>query len=312
MMEWAIHVKGTQEVRKIGRAYGDLCPSPPASFDHAQVEMKKAVREIFGRISFSRIYFGNEFCQHLIPPLSFLDRIYTAAQEEGLSFTLLTPYVTDEGMERLRPLFEFLADREERAEVVINDWGALRLLRREFPRLIPVLGRLMNKMLRDPLAAAYYSLHALTPKPTQFALRRSNLTVPIYQAFLKRSGIRIVEVDNVVQGIDMDFDQSGFASAFYVPYGFIATGRICLFASLSQPKEKKFTVSTICSKECQRHYAECSYNEPPFKGNSFALLHRGNTVFYSQGKSLLRSALRHAEAKGIKRIIYQPQIPIYM
>lgn len=310
MMEWAIHVKGAQEVRKIGRAYGDLCPSSPASFDHAQVESGKVIGELFGRIAFSRIYFGNEFCEHLIPPSSLLARIYSAAQVKGLAFTLLTPYVTDEGIEQLKPLFEFLAGREEKSEVVVNDWGVLRLLRREFPRLIPVLGRLMNKMLRDPLATTYYALHAPTPKPALFALRRSNLSVPIYQAFLKRSGIRTVEVDNVVQGIDMDFNTSGFTAALYVPYGFIATGRICLFASLNQPKEKKFTVSTICSKECQRHYAECSYNEAPFKGNPFALLHRGNTVFYPQGKNLLHSALLHAEAKGIKRIIYQPRIPM--
>ncbi len=310
MMEWALHVKGISDVREIGRLNGDPCPSRRGFFDPVRVESAKVIEELFGRIALSRIYFGNEFCQHLIPPPSLLARICSAAQVKGLGFTLLTPYVTDEGLERLSPLFEFLADREERSEVVINDWGVLRLLRREFPRLTPVLGRLMNKMLRDPLATAYYAPHARTPKPALFALRRSNLTVPIYQAFLKRSGIRMVEVDNVVQGIDMDFKSSGLAAALYVPYGFVATGRICLFASLNQPKEKKFTVSTICSKECQRHYAECSYNEPPLKGNPFAFLHRGNTVFYPQGKSLLRSALRHAEARGIERIIYQAQIPM--
>lgn len=309
-MEWAFQVQGIHEVREIGHANGHLGHGQPGSPDPAHVESAKVIEELFGRIAFSRIYFGNEFCQHLIPSPSSLSRIYSAARAKGLAFTLLTPYVTDEGIERLRPLFEFLAGREERTEVVINDWGILRLLRREFPHLTPVLGRLMTKMLRDPLAAAYYAVHPLTPGPTLTALRRSNLTVPVYQTFLKRFGIRMVELDNVVQGIDMNFGELGFAGALYIPYGFVATGRICLFASLNEPKDKKFTVSTGCSKECQRHYADCSYGEAPFQGNPFVFLHRGNTVFYPQGKDLLRSALLHARAKGIERIIYQPQIPM--
>ena len=310
MMEWALHVKGVQEVEGIGLLKGGPRPGRPGPLDFVQVESRKVIEELFGRIAFSRVYFGNEFCQHLIPSRDSLARIYSAAQRKGLAFTLLTPYVTDEGIERLKPLFDFLADGKGGPEVVVNDWGVLRLLRREHPSLTPVLGRLMNKMLRDPLATAYYALHALTPKPALSALRRSNLTVPVYRAFLKGSGITMVEVDNVVQGIDMNLKEMGLSGALYIPYGFVATGRICLFASLNQPKEKKFTVSTTCSKECQRHSAECSSHEAPFKGNPFMLLHRGNTVFYPQGKNLLRSVLLHAEAKGIMRIIYQPQIPM--
>lgn len=309
-MEWALRVKEVHEVRDLCLPKRDLGSGRPGSLDPTHVESAKVIGELFGRIGFSRIYFGNEFCEHLIPPPSSLARVYSAAQAKGLAFTLLTPYVTDGGIERLRPLFEFLVGREERSEVVVNDWGVLRLLRRDFPHLTPILGRLMNKMLRDPLATAYYTLHPLTPGRARFALRRSNLTVPVYQGFLKSSGIRMVELDNVVQGIDMNFGELGFAGALYIPYGFVATGRICLFASLNQPKERKFTVSTKCSKECQRHYADCSCGEAPFQGNSFVLLHRGNTVFYPQGKDLLRSALFHAEAKGIQRIIYQPQIPM--
>lgn len=309
-MEWALHVKGVRDVAEIGRRNGDPCPDRPAVLKRAQVQARRLFQELFGQVAFSRIYFGNEFCQHLIPTASLLARVYTGARAKGLAFTLLTPYVTDEGIERLTPLFAFLAGQEERSEVVVNDWGVLRLLRREFPNLTPVLGRLLTKMLRDPLAAAYYCLHPLTPKPALAALRRSNLPVPAYRAFLERCGIRMVEVDNVVQGIDMDFKALGFAAALHAPYGFVATGRICLFASLNRPKAEKFSVSTTCSKECQRHHAECSYEGSPFEGNPFVLLHRGNTVFYAQEEALLRPALLQAEARGIERITYQPEVPM--
>ncbi len=307
-MEWAVQVRGIREVSEIGHANGH--PGQRGSPDPGHVESVVVIKELFGRMAFSRIYFGNEFCQHLIPSPSSLSKMYSAARAKGLTFTLLTPYVTDEGIERLRPLFEFLAGQQEPTEVVVNDWGVLRLLRREFPHLSPVLGRLMTKMLRDPLATTYYARHPQTPEPALAALKRSNLTVPVYQTFLKRSGIRMIEMDNVVQGMDMNFGELGFAGALYIPYGFVATGRICLFASLNESKEKKFTVSTRCTKVCQRHYADCSYSEGPFQGNPFVLLHKGNTIFYSQGKDLLRPALLQAAAQGIKRIIYQPQIPM--
>ncbi len=309
-MEWALHVKAVQEIRNLDLPGAELRSHWPSSIDPVQAESRRIVEELFGRVTFSRIYLGNEFCEHLIPSARLLRKVCSAAAETHLSFTLLTPYVTDQGIDRLRRLFSLLAARRSGAEVVANDWGVLQLLRREFPALTPVLGRLLNKMLRDPQATAYYSRHPLLPKQALSALRQSNLTIPVYRAFLRRSGIRMVEVDNLIQGLDVDFRRFTFAGGLYVPYGFVATGRICLFASLSQPKEKKFTVAQSCSKECQRHYAECMSDDPPFKGQRFVLLHRGNTVFYSHPKDRLRAALLEAEAQGITRIIYQPQIPM--
>lgn len=310
-MEWALHVKAVkqiQETKDLNLAGGEPGSDWPGLTDPVQAESRRVIEELFGKITVSRIYFGNEFCQRLLPSPSLLARVYSAASDRDLAFTFLSPYVTDDGIDQLTPLFSFLDGCASRTEVVVNDWGVLRLLRRDFPNLAPVLGRLLNKTLRDPLAASFYCFHPLTPREALSALGRSNLSIPVYQTFLHRSGIRLVELDNLVQGMDMSF--KGLAGALYVPYGFVATGRICLFASLNQPKERKFTVSTTCSKECQRHYAECRYDAPPFKGNAFVLLHRGNTVFYSQSRDLLRSALVEAEAKGIQRIVYQPQIPL--
>src|SRR5437867_3594050 len=76
----------------------------------------------------------------------------------GRAWAPHAPYVTDRGLARPRPLLEAAAsERGEGTEVVVNDWGVLRLVRREFPGLRPVLGRLMNKMMRDPRVAPFYS-----------------------------------------------------------------------------------------------------------------------------------------------------------
>ncbi|MFN3477211.1 MAG: hypothetical protein ACK4Z6_06630, partial [Candidatus Methylomirabilales bacterium] len=119
-MEWALHVNGVQEVE--GIQTGPLDP--------VQVESRKVIEEAFGRIAFSRVYFGNEFCQHLIPTLAHLRAVYLAAVEKGFTFTLLTPYITDDGLEKLKPLLSFLSTREDLIEVVVNDWGVFNFLRR--------------------------------------------------------------------------------------------------------------------------------------------------------------------------------------
>lgn len=309
-MQWALHVTSDREIKNLGQNGAGLGALRPVHDDPVQDESRRTVEALFGRVPFTRIYFGNEFCEHLIPSAAQLTAVCRAAAESGRALTLLTPYVTDAGLDRLRPLFALLAARRDTTEVVVNDWGVLRLVRREYPDLAPVLGRLLNKTLRDPLAAFYYSRHPLLPKPALAALTQSNLTVPVYRQSLERYGVRMVETDGLVQGLGMDFGRQAPAGAMYVPYGFVASGRICLFASLRQPKEKKFVVAPTCAKACQRHHAECSLADGSCDGKPFTLLHKGNTVFYSRAGDGLRAALREAEARGIERIVYQPQLPM--
>jgi hypothetical protein len=115
-----------------------------------------------------------------------------------MRFTLLTPYVSDAGIELLRPLFEILSEVGD-GEVVFNDWGVLNLLRREFPGLKPVQGRLMNKSLRDPRVTGVYAASD-APAPALVSLRRSNLDCTSYTGFLAGLGVDSVELDNLPQG----------------------------------------------------------------------------------------------------------------
>ncbi len=49
--------------------------------------------------NFSRLYFGNEFCQHLLPSVLEMEEALNFIG--ALDFTFVTPYVTDEGLMRL-------------------------------------------------------------------------------------------------------------------------------------------------------------------------------------------------------------------
>ncbi|MBI2877148.1 MAG: hypothetical protein HYY20_09730 [Candidatus Tectomicrobia bacterium] len=245
---------------------------------------------------FSRLYLGSEFCQHLIPSTAQLDRALQEIQPDGLALSLLTPYVTDEGIGRLRVLFSHLFLHCLDAEVIVNDWGTLRLLRREYPSLVPVLGRVLNKMTRD-LSLAPPEKRPIAPPPASQALRRSALGLPLYQHFLTGMGIQRAELDFPPQGLNL----TGIVLklSLHLPYGYVTTGRACPIGSLDRPKREKFRPVDRCSAPCQEYAAELH------PASSVRLFYRGNTVFYRYSEGMVGEALKLAGEGKVDRLVVQ-------
>lgn len=251
-------------------------------------------------LRFSRLYLGDEFCQHLIPSPAQIDRALQRIQPQRMAFSLVTPYVTDEGIGRLRDLFSHLDTHCPQAEVIVNDWGALRLLRRESLSLTPVLGRLLNKMTRD-LSLSPPEGRPFVPPAASRALRRSALALPSYQRFLAELGIQRAEFDLPPQGLDlagMDLKLS-----LHLPYGYVTTGRACPIGSLERPKGEKFRPTERCSAACQQYAVEL------YPSSSVRLFYRGNTVFYRYSQEMVREVLALAREGKVDRIVFQPLLP---
>src|SRR6185503_17764125 len=230
-MEWSIHVSGPGEITRapISREAISRDAGPKLS---PVVELTvQLIEEFFGRVAFSRCVYGNEFCEHLIPSSHRLSEVISAARDHQMPLTFVTPYVSDAGIEALRPLFERLARAENDCEVVFNDWGVLNLLTREFPESTPVQGRLLNKSLRDPRVTGVYATTD-APALALVSLRRSNLDNSSYTQFLSALGVETVEMDNLPQGVDLGFIEDGLKASAYVPFGFISTSRICMAAGI--------------------------------------------------------------------------------
>ncbi|NLB34680.1 MAG: hypothetical protein GX817_02510, partial [Elusimicrobia bacterium] len=85
-----------------------------------------------------RIYFGNEFCEYLIPSEKNLNKALKSALDNGLEFTFLTAYAGDEMFFRYSSLIKMVAELSPGSEVVINDWGLLKTVQKF--GLEPVLG----------------------------------------------------------------------------------------------------------------------------------------------------------------------------
>jgi hypothetical protein len=308
-MQWSVHIAGPEDLD------GDLTPVRFASLETSnklQPPLGLTVRLIerrFGEVRFTRCAFGTEFCEHLLPPEEILRAAASAARARGLGFTFLTPYVSDSGIRRLRELFAALDD----AEVVFNDWGVLRLLRRGFPRLVPVEGRLLNKSLRDPRVMGVYGetdAASGAAAATLGSLQRSSLDCSSYTGLLGRLGVAGVEMDNLPQGMDLSFTDRGVALAVYLPFGFISTSRACMAAGLHYRKPDKFQPGAPCRHQCQSHLVEYAYTNSPFSNRDQKFYLKGNTYFYVHTEKMLEGLFDQASSGRVSRLVFQPRLPV--
>lgn len=309
MVEWAIVVSRARDLDRLDAGL-NLDTTCGGRLGELQTRAREATQAAFGSPRFTRLYFGNEFCERLVPTVWQVRRAYDAAMAENLRFSLLTPYVTDSGLPRLRPLFDWLAALDNQpVEVIVNDWGVLHLIRRDFPALRPVLGRLMNRMLRDPRIAASFAT-AQAPSAALQALQQSGVTAAVFRMFLARASVTRVEFDNLIQGLDMNFDELGLAASLYVPYGYVATRRVCPIGSLPLRKEEKFDVASPCRQECQLYTLRFQYSDSPFDNRDQEFIEQGNTYFYAQDPPMIAAAAQMVERLGISRLVYQPRLPM--
>lgn len=224
-MEWALFIKRPEELQWLDRDFTEWYPGD--SEDHLLPS------ETPPDISFSRIYFGNEFSEALIPASDELEQCFIGSLERGLSFTLVTPRVTDPSIEKLKTCFDLLSRSSKAAEVIINDWGVLRLLRNKYHRLIPVLGRIPNRSHRG-----YDRSNAI------------NLTYFPYRRFLWSNGIKRVEFDCPIQLAGVSLGKTGLSGSLYFPHDCCVISGFCLIRDLSKHDDGETSHCDDCQRKC--------------------------------------------------------------
>jgi hypothetical protein len=243
---------------------------------------------------YQRVYFGNEFCERLLPGAEALSAIRWEIADRGLLFTLVTPYVTETGIQKIARLLETLPAG---SEVVFNDWGVLRIIRQNFPALQPIQGRLLTKLKRGPRIAQF--LDTLPPDALHH-LRSTNLSVPAYQQFLKKQTIKRVELDNPLQGLNLEGVPEDLQLSLYIPFAYVSTTRFCLVANCDIPEKKGMIGIFPCHQECQKY--TFYLNNPVM---TTLLIRKGNTLFFKNMK--LPPDIKETP---IDRIVIQPEIPM--
>ena len=101
-----------------------------------------------------RLYIGNEFCHNLFPSLEDLIKILEKAKEESLNVTLCFTYIRECYIQKTKDIIEKVYDwckiNNFKIEIVINDWGMLKLLKSKENYFTLCLGNLLNKRKKDP------------------------------------------------------------------------------------------------------------------------------------------------------------------
>jgi hypothetical protein len=187
----------------------------------------------FVEAPFERIYFGTEFCNHLLPTTGQLQRVVEFAAGQNVAVTLVTPPFFDSTFPRLAGLLDLL---DAGTEVVFNDWGLFDSI--EERSLAPVHGRLLCTSKKDPRIGA----------DAEPYFRQTNLNERL-QEHLLSLGIRRVELDNIAQGYDLTLGESLSASLYY-PFVQCTQTRKCVRFNL-RGQHPKFQIADRCDPVCR-------------------------------------------------------------
>jgi len=267
--------------------------------------------EYFSQIQ--RIYFGNETCEWLIPKIEDVQKALKICQKEDYQFTFVTPIVSQKSLKKLIPVLEFL-NKQENIEVVLNDFGILNLIATQFKNLIPVIGRLLVKMKRDPrfslnkfsaLVSQNLNINNIIENQTS-ALQVSSLDNPVYQEFLKEKGVTRIGVDTVPQGINLKEIYRNtklnlkFPIDIYWPWTYITSSRSCFIRDTAAHKRYHMLTDEPCPLSCKMF--ECILESDK---DMLDTIIRGNTVWMNSTNSY-----EYYFKQNFERLIYQPYIPI--
>ena len=255
------------------------------------------------------IYFGQETCEILIPSVNQIQKVMEFCTANEYSFTFVTPYVAPKGIVKLSNCLEYLNSLTEEIEVVVNDYGVLHLIEKKYTNLIPVLGRLLTKLKRDPrftisgydTASSELKNQASVEKNQKLVTQTSSIDIKTYQEFLKKKGITRVGIDTVSQGLNNKILKKwGFPVDLYWPWTYSTSGRNCAIAAHTQPGKSFHPTDEPCHFQCKEFEFTLTSDKRMFK-----TVQRGNAVWINSeplGKDIFKS--------GFQRLIYQPYIPI--
>jgi len=197
------------------------------------------------------IYFGSEFCGHLLPGFRDIKNLDCLRKKYGIEFSVVTPYVNETHLNKVGPLLTRLDSDYPGTEVIINDWGVFNLVRKKHKTLKPVLGRLLSRQKRGFFTIVnkkIRDIHSikLSPEDTVY-LSSSILQNDAILKFLSLNGIDRIGLDCTPFGALMQ--KTPLNIDLYYPYTYITTTNYCLTA-MAKPKNTADKRIDVCGKPC--------------------------------------------------------------
>lgn len=250
------------------------------------------------------LYFGDEFCQNKIPSIKSLKYAFEFVKKNRIKFVFVLPYINDTKIKTVKKILNFLNNLNRTVEIVFNDWGTFNLIS-GYKNLRPILGRLLNKQRKDPIADKI--LNNIQPKmkiviqngkkviiqkkqipnTVKTYFQKTYLDNPEVMNFMLKKNINRYELDLLPWDIKLNLNKNINISIYY-PYINISTTRYCGAINLDYTSK--------CNKICQKHKIILGENSLEYP---YVVI--GNTIFYKAGGNMLKKSLKNNK---INRIVF--------
>lgn len=195
----------------------------------------------------SRLYIGNEFCHNLFPKLNILIKMLNKALYENLEVTLCFTYMRDCYIEKTAQIIDevhkWCIINNKKIEIVINDWGMLKLLQDKKDAFRLILGVLLNKRKKDP-RYMYKKGYVESKK----MMAQNNLNIEQFRNFLKENGIQRYEYESC--GYRMSIAEGNHS--LHMPFYVANTSQYCtLYAMCTNLDRGKQKLVKSCPEYCR-------------------------------------------------------------
>jgi len=226
------------------------------------------------------VYLGSEFCERCLPDEGLLRHVVTWCNAQEVKFVLVTPLVTNFGFKKIQKLLSVLMQNSSSYEVVVNDWGVLRMIQREFVSCEISLGRTLVTPHFPPGPF-------LNCKPTRthkakwvipgYVTSRKPYSTKIFFDAVRHYGVKRIEFNTAYQSNACTrlLEKYGIKSHLYIPYTYICRTRFCNCVNEFHGYYRNSAAE--CNNECQRVSA-LLYNQDSSK----TILVKGNAYFVDQ------------------------------
>lgn len=251
---------------------------------------------------------------------------YNKTYQTKISFTLVTPYVGEKMLARADAALAYLDARAKKnkltLEVVVNDFGILRLLHTKYTNLVPLAGRCMHKLLKTPLVDTYgnaakvpgemirnQDVAFIDAKQKEIVDGQNEFyasceaTYSPYASFLQRHKIERVALDFMEKREKLYSKDMPCGIDLYYPWALVFTGRLCDTSAVEFPGRGDYACDEVCPRTCKKYDLFFKLKTVGYK-----LLQRGNAAWRSEIQ--LGHLPKGFFAKDTNRIVFAPFIPV--
>lgn len=196
-----------------------------------------------------RIYIGNEFCHNLFPEMKLLIDMMEKAKEEELKITICFTYMRDCYIEKMKniidKIYNWCCENNKVIEIIINDFGMIKLIEDKTDYFKLSLGVLLNKRKKDP--RYIYKKGYIENKEL---IGKNSLNSSIFNKFLKEFKLERYEYENC--GYKMSIAEG--SHSLHIPFYQTNTSQYCpLYAMCKNLERGNQQLATDCPKYCKEY-----------------------------------------------------------